>query len=603
MDLVPAQPLTPGALMIMGTTHVDHYCAVLQVVKVTPVRNPTMNQLVDPLDWLVVLGNAHRMLPVVPRGCMLAELRSGKLHTRDILDVFHYCVGMSPGASKGITTIIDYQKIHTSDCVECASTKHHYMLKMPDIGHSIFPDNHHLQAGYPGQLHAPPPPLTNPAHGIEWRTVKAEGLSDQAPNPIPQQSVRTVIVPMQPGVQQTEVAQIDPMRRVDLYCRVYEQNAEKNGRQMVVVIDRTGKIEFVGFGPFVENLSDMVPGLVWHIQDAKVEENPDAIGRVPHKYQMVWNEHTTKTIEPQNANIPHIYFHFLKINKMECLGTGMYIDILAVIHRMGKPINSGVLENAKAAKGHASRPLSSRVDVWIVDDSLVAIRLVLFDGLGHAFVGAHTKFYFNPLNPTAQRMHHWFRNGGNNAQSWHTLTGSFSADGFPHWRFTLPNATYMIAQAVNTQLGLKSKSIFYMVANMDIKIGCPEYIYLSCPFEECNKMTLKNTAGPYTCNVCGQDYPVPGHKWHLNFPIFDEPGSEPIWVHVFNGASTRLIQHSASDMYTWMHSKQWVDHITYKTFLTVPNAHCWRIIIEATPQTNRRWEKKINYIATLFECV
>ncbi|KZT58633.1 hypothetical protein CALCODRAFT_508079 [Calocera cornea HHB12733] len=525
--------------------------------------------------------------------------------------------------------IIDYRKIRTSDRIECASSKFHYVLKMPDIGHSIFPDDNHLQAGYPGQLHAPRPPPTNPAQGIEWRTVKAEGLSDQAPDPVPQQTVRTVVVPMQPGVQQTEVAQIHPMRRVDLYCRVYEQNAEKNGRQMVVLIDRTGEIECVAFGPHVEYLSDMVPGSVWHIQDAKVEENPDMIGRVPHKYRMVWNEHTTKAMEPQNANIPHIYFHFSKINEIERLATGTYsevdekADILAVIHRVGKPINSGVLETAQAVKGHASKPSSSRLDVWIVDDSLVAIRVVFFDGLGQGFVGragqvvclksvsvaffngpclksdrAHTKFMFNPPNATAQRMFQWFNNGGNNAQRWRTLTGSFSADGFPHWRYTLPNATYTIADAVNAQLGLKSKSIFYVVANLDIKIGRPDYIYLGCPFEECNKMTPKNTAGPYTCEACGQDYPVSGHKWHLNFPISDGPGGATIWVHVFNGASTRLIQRSASDMYAWMHSKQRVDHITYETFLTVPNAHRWRIILEATPQSNRRLDDlKIQTVA------
>ncbi|KZT53698.1 hypothetical protein CALCODRAFT_486150 [Calocera cornea HHB12733] len=612
----------------MGTGQPDHYNAVLQVVRIDVVMDPVRNEPAQPADWSVVMADATRCLRVIPRGRMRQEISSGTLPVWAVIEVFEYMQGTPEGSNRGVVVIKDYARLRNPGRFEGASMSQHYIFTIPDIGTGEIPDNAHLQAGFPMQLHAPRARAANAAQKrVMWRTVRAEGNSDRPPEPTTTITPRTVVVPMHPNAVFTEVAQIRKGVRVDLACRVYEQNPPRHGRQMVVLIDRTGEIEFMAFGDFMENTADMVFGTTWRIQGAEVTENPDEYGRVPHKYRLVWDKHTTKTAIPAGP-LPLIFFNYSLINEIERMDQGRVVDLMAVVLRVANRISSGVLPGAKPTKGHRQAPSSSRVEAWFLDDTKVVVRGVFFDNTGNQFIGregqvvllkavtlswfngpclkserAHTRVFFDHNNPSAQRLLQWYQSENNDNAQWRTLTGGYSADGHPLPNFVMPNATYSIAHAINKKLGAKSKTTFYIEANLKLEIGRPDYIYLGCPYDECNKKFLdewQNADQSWTCRACGVTFPVRGPKYHLNFAIKD--GSMQQWtkyIHVFNGAATRLLNQTAGTMYGWMMNRAYIP--TFEAAILAPNAHRWRIVIEATASRDSRYKDRINWVALHFE--
>ncbi|EJT98460.1 hypothetical protein DACRYDRAFT_110902 [Dacryopinax primogenitus] len=308
---------------------------------------------------------------------------------------------------------------------------------------------------------------------------------------------------------------------------------------------------------------------------------------------------------------------------VEHLDVGELVDIMVIINRMGRLIKSRVLAGAKATKGHQSIPSSTCCKLWVMDDSLTCMHIVLWDHAAHIFNAApgcmlvlksaavgylnspclktdvvHTKVLTKYNNVATQVLLFWYHHqNGKEKEKWWMIMGTYSSDGHAdHWYIKVME-THMIKWAMEKNLGKLSCTTFLVEANILLGTMHKDYIHMGCPFKSCNKIPKpdwRNVDGSYSCQQCGANVLMLGPKYHLNFKAMD--GTKECWCHVFNSASACLIGVDAGTMLVWRESDQ-----TYERKISKPNMHKWRMTVVAEHAKAEGFGDKINWVVVDFK--
>ncbi|EJU00289.1 hypothetical protein DACRYDRAFT_109027 [Dacryopinax primogenitus] len=94
-------------------------------------------------------------------------------------------------------------------------------------------------------------------------------------------------------------------------------------------IDVRAEITIVAFGPQTSRIRALDPRKMYRIERPRVQEAAEAFRRVPHKSQLILEEHGVIT-EIHDPRIPRIFFAFRYLNTIERLRVNEIIDVLAV---------------------------------------------------------------------------------------------------------------------------------------------------------------------------------------------------------------------------------------------------------------------------------
>ncbi|KZO96694.1 hypothetical protein CALVIDRAFT_563764 [Calocera viscosa TUFC12733] len=597
----------------------DRYSAVVQVLKVEELLKLGSNTSYRPKLWHLRISDGQNDIYTLSAGVFVPlMIELGELIAGDVIQVTGYQQGVPMGSNRSVVRIVEYVWLRRETVILGTPSN----LKMdlhPDLGHGML-ERTHLSAGYLAQDTNPPPPIVKASStSVGWYTVYARGLeagdemtADPAPGPpavpIPDGPRQTVN-----GVPLIKIAQINEDRdEFVVFARVFEigpvreldaAGGTKVERVMAILHDRSGEVALVAFGNNVPK--------VYRIDQASVNISDPQYKRVPHTYQLQVDKDTVIQEIPDSGLLPMIYFNFNPIVDVERMRINATCDVLAVVARE----TPSIIGTTLVRKGGDERTVSRRKELWLVDDSAVLVRFTAFDDYANMFEGMQehvvalknvlvdfrdgpclktqsgkTMVYFDDSNPTHAKLKAWWISPQNERQLWRSLTGSFSADGFPHGSMIMPNETSTIKHADDNKFGLKGEVTFCVVAKFEFRAMREDYIYMGCPFEDCNKKTdaAQLVNGVYICGICRQSYLAPAPKYRLNVKIFDPTGSH--WINIFNGAASRLLNASASDMLRWRRGTHEQMHI-YRWRFDEAEKLRFRMVIKATAD---RWGREHN---------
>ncbi|EJU02135.1 hypothetical protein DACRYDRAFT_15525 [Dacryopinax primogenitus] len=344
--------------------------------------------------------------------------------------------------------------------------------------------------------------------------------------------------------------------------------------------------------------------------------------------KLIWKKHPRMELVDNIAELLNFFFSFSCLNMVEHLDIGELVDIMVLIDRMGGLFKSGVLAGAKATKGHQPVPSSTRCELWVMDNSLTCMHIVLWDHAVHSFEAApgcmlvvksaaisylngpclktdvaHTKVLTKYNNVATQALLFWYHHqGSKDKKKWQMIMGTYSSNGHADHQYIKAMETHMIKWATEKNLGKLSCATFLVEANILLGTMCKDYIYLGCSFKSCNKIPMldwRNADGSYSCQQCGANVPTLGPKYHLNFKVMD--GTKECWCHAFSSASAHLLGVDAGTMLVWRESNQRALWQMYERNIGEPNMHKWRVTVVAEHAKAEGFGDKINWVVIHFK--
>ncbi|EJU03423.1 hypothetical protein DACRYDRAFT_105585 [Dacryopinax primogenitus] len=446
----------------------------------------------EPADWMQVHMFSDRDWTFRTTAGLKIGLswNVGTLKLYDVIKVTTYRQWVPRGSNKSYIVVQDYAKMGSAGTL----LKKPSMDVTPDVNHGALGSQAHWAQAAPGQYH--PPEQEHVRASKRWLDVR------------------------------------DVLFAIDV--RVWEVKEEKQAtdgkwkrsRVLAILLDLTAEILIIAFGAQTFRI---------HIQIecTHVQEAAEGFRQVPHKFQLILEEHAV-IMEIHDPSIPRIFLTFRCLNTIERLRVYEIIDVLAVVVCVGRVMKGGPAKTGRVEQGLQVTYTSHR-DVWLVDNSKVAIRLCMFDLFQNIFKQAEnkvigiksvvvdmldrpclktqkgcTQFVFQDGNPGYERLMEWYKDA--DPKEWRTITGSFSADGFPKSDITIPNETIMIKVAQDAKLGLTSKKTFKVITKVLVK-NYKDYLYKGCLYEDCNKKTPTQKIGNvFVCPMCDTPCIAPGIK-------------------------------------------------------------------------------------------
>ncbi|EJT99285.1 hypothetical protein DACRYDRAFT_17466 [Dacryopinax primogenitus] len=432
----------------------------------------------------------------------------GTLKLYNVIKVTTYRQWVPWGLNKSDIVVQDYGKMGSAGTL-LKKPKKMSMDITPDVDHGVLGSQAHWAQAAPSQYHLPEQEHMRASK--RWLDIR-EVLSAAALEAVQCMSIALAPVAV-PGLRRLpRLSTADGLtRKFAINVRVWEVKEEKQAT------DRKWKRSWV--------LVILLDLMTYQIECTCVQEAAEGFWRVPHKFQLILEEHAVITEVNEIINVLAVVVHVGWVMKGGPVKTGcMELCMFDLFQNMFKQAENRVI----------------RIKGVVVD---------MLDGPCLKTQKGHIWFIFQDRNLGYKRLMEWYKDA--DPKEWQTITGSFSADGFPESDITIPNETIMIKAVQVPKLGLTLKKTFKVITKVLIE-DYKDYLYEDCPYEDCNKKTP--TGNVYVCPTCDMPYIMPGIKFRLNVEIEDEMGKQ--WVNTFNGACMGLFKQSALQMHTWQDSKE-----------------------------------------------
>ncbi|KAH9004999.1 replication factor-a protein [Lactarius hatsudake] len=324
-------------------------------------------------------------------------------------------------------------------------------------------------------------------------------------------------------------------------------NQRGDGRLFnVTLMDDSAEIKATAWNAMVDELYEKLQeNRVYFISRARVNLAKKRFSTVQNDYELSLDR-GVEIAECQDADVPVIRYHFVKVAALQELQKEAISDVIGVVREVGD-LSEITTKNNKTAQ---------KRDLKIVDDSKYEVRLTLWGkqaeqystpvGTVIAFKGVRVGDYqgrslsllssgsvaVSPDISEAHALKGWYVDGGAQMTfTSHSQAGLSSGPGGTIDR----NEMRTIFDVKEAQLGMSDKADFFSTRATIMHIKTDNLVYPACP--TCNKKTTESHDG-WRCEKCDRSYEKPEYRYIISMAVGDHTGQ--MWLSGFNDVGNIL---------------------------------------------------------------
>ncbi|KAH9079268.1 replication factor-a protein [Lactarius deliciosus] len=348
-------------------------------------------------------------------------------------------------------------------------------------------------------------------------------------------------------------------------------NQRGDGRLFnVTLMDDSAEIKATAWNAMVDELYEKLQeNRVYFISRARVNLAKKRFSTVQNDYELSLDR-GVEIAECQDADVPVIRYHFVKVAALQELQKEAICDVIGVVREVGD-LSEIMTKNNKTAQ---------KRDIKIVDDSIYDQYSTPVDTV-IAFKGVRVGDYqgrslsllssgsvaVSPDIPEAHALKGWYVDGGAQMTfTSHSQAGLSSGPGGTINR----NEMRTIFDVKEAQLGMSDKADFFSTRATIMHIKTDNLVYPACP--TCNKKTTESHDG-WRCEKCDRSYEKPEYRYIISMAVGDHTGQ--MWLSGFNDVGNILFGMTGNefqDIRTQDEAK--VNHIVHSATCNSYNFAC-----------------------------
>ncbi|KAI9446599.1 replication factor-a protein [Lactarius indigo] len=333
-------------------------------------------------------------------------------------------------------------------------------------------------------------------------------------------------------------------------------NQRGDGRLFnVTLMDDSAEIKATAWNAMVDELYEKLQeNRAYFISRARVNLAKKRFSTVQNDYELSLDR-GVEIVECQDADVPVIRYHFVKVAALQELQKEAICDVIGVVREVGD-LSEIMTKNNKTAQ---------KRELKIVDDSEFEVRLTLWGKQAEqystpvdtviAFKGVRVGDFqgrslsllssgsvaVSPDIPEAHALKGWYVDGGaQKTFATHSQGGLSSGSSGAINR----NEMRTIFDVKEAQLGMSDKADFFSTRATIMHIKTDNLVYPACP--TCNKKVTESHDG-WRCEKCDRSYEKPEYRYIISMAVGDHTGQ--MWLSGFNDVGNTLFGMTGNELH------------------------------------------------------
>lgn len=320
-----------------------------------------------------------------------------------------------------------------------------------------------------------------------------------------------------------------------------------------LIDEKRGEVRAVLFNRSVDKFFDMTEvDKVYLISRGRMKVARKRYTSLRHYYEIHFTSKTTMVpCEGDFDSIPRLQFNFLPLDQVDETAADTAVDVIGVC-RCYQDVEIAL------AKGTTETP---KRDIILVDQHNAEVTVSLWADLAEDFEGSSfpvvalkgariteentittfvaTVMRIDPNIEEAIVLRKWFDKVHRKAESKSISHLSNSNVRMTTWK--------TLVQAKKATQGIVREPKYYKVKAIITSVKAENYMYPSCPFDECSRKVNKLSNGKYECTECKRQYD--SFKWSFLLTISFADFSDNQWATCFGGRAESLLNKTAQELH------------------------------------------------------